>query len=138
MKTSLIVFALLLSVFSALADSKPKTDPIDAALDAAIDKDPSTAGMIHATVDATAKWDKRMNSAYQSLKKKMASDEWGALLGAQKAWVNYRDLQIQSIQVTFSKMDGTMWRPVCASEIMDITKQRALFLESLLGTISER
>ena len=103
-----------------------------------MDRDPSTAGMIEAIADATARWDKRMNSAYNSLRKRMEPDEWKSLVSAQKAWLNYRDLQTASIEDTYSRMDGTMWRPVSASRVMEITKERALFLEALLDNISER
>jgi len=107
-------------------------------MEAAMEKDPSTAGMIQAVSDAEVQWDKRMNSNYNSLRKAMEPDEWKSLVSAQKAWINYRDLQIASIEATYSKMEGSMWRPVSASRVMEITKERALFLEALLDNISER
>ena len=113
-------------------------NPIDRTMEAAMEKDPSTAGMIQAISDADVQWDKRMNSIYNSLRKAMEPDEWKSLVSAQKAWVNYRDLQMASIEATFSRMDGTMWRPVSASRVMEITKERALFLEALLENVSER
>lgn len=62
----------------------------------------------------------------------MEPDEWKSLVSAQKALVNYRALQIASIEATYSRMEGTMWRPVSGSRVMEITKERALFLEALL------
>jgi len=103
-----------------------------------MEKDPSTAGMVSAISDASIQWDKRMNSAYNSLKRKMEPGEWAALVAAQKAWLNYRDLQTKSIEATFSKMEGTMWVPASSAQVMEITKQRAIFLSALLETISER
>jgi uncharacterized protein YecT (DUF1311 family) len=103
-----------------------------------MEKDPSTAGMIQAISDADVQWDKRMNSIYNSLRKAMEPDEWKSLVSAQKAWINYRELQMASIEPTYSRMDGTMWRPVSASRVMEITKERALFLEALLENVSER
>lgn len=122
----------------AIAQNTAKKDPIDRAMEAAMEKDPSTAGMVRAISDATVQWDKKMNSIYKSLRKNMEADEWSSLVLAQKAWINYRDLQITSIESTYSKMEGTMWVPVSASRVMEITKERALFLESLLENISER
>jgi uncharacterized protein YecT (DUF1311 family) len=107
-------------------------------MEAAMEKDPSTAGMVRAISDANLEWDKKMNSIYKSLRKKMESDEWKSLVSAQKARVNYRDLQTTSIESIYSRMDGTMWIPVSASRVIEITKERALFLESLLENISER
>jgi uncharacterized protein YecT (DUF1311 family) len=129
---------LLFSICCAFAEDTSKKDAIDRAMEAAIEKDPSTAGMVRAISDANVQWDKKMNSIYKSLRKKMESDEWTALVAAQKAWIGYRDLQTASIESTYSKMEGTMWIPVSASRAMEITKARTLFLEALLEDISER
>ena len=137
MKYYFVGLFLFYSCF-AIAQTTAKKDPIDRAMEAAMEKDPSTAGMVRAISDATAQWDKKMNSIYKSLRKNMEADEWSSLVLAQKAWINYRDLQITSIESTYSKMEGTMWVPVSASRVMEITKERALFLESLLENISER
>jgi uncharacterized protein YecT (DUF1311 family) len=137
MKYYFVGLFLFYSCF-AIAQNTAKKDPIDRAMEAAMEKDPSTAGMVRAISDATAQWDKKMNSIYKSLRKNMEADEWSSLVLAQKAWINYRDLQITSIEATYSKMEGTMWVPVSASRVMEITKERALFLESLLENISER
>ena len=128
----------LFSTACLFGEDAAKQDPIDRAMEAAMEKDPSTAGMIQAISDAGVQLDKRMNSIYNSLRKTMEPDEWKSLVSAQKAWVNYRDLQIASIEATYSRMEGTMWRPVSASRVMEITKERALFLEALLENISER
>jgi uncharacterized protein YecT (DUF1311 family) len=122
----------------AFAEDTAKKDAIDRAMEAAMERDPSTAGMVRAISDANVQWDKKMNSIYKSLMKKMESDEWKSLVSAQKAWINYRDLQTKSIESIYSKMDGTMWIPVSTSRVMEITRERALFLESLLENISER
>jgi uncharacterized protein YecT (DUF1311 family) len=137
MKYYVVGLFLFYSCF-AIAQNTAKKDPIDRAMEAAMEKDPSTAGMVRAISDATVQWDKKMNSIYKSLRKNMEADEWSSLILAQKAWINYRDLQITSIESTYSKMEGTMWVPVSASRVMEITKERALFLESLLENISER
>ncbi|HEY8904184.1 MAG TPA: lysozyme inhibitor LprI family protein [Chthoniobacterales bacterium] len=139
MKLLHILLCLLIPLAQTFAEDSPtKKDPIDMAMDAAMDKDPSTAGMVKAISDANTKWDKRMNDAFQNLKKTMQPDEWHYLVLAQKDWLVYREAQLKSINVTFSKMDGTMWIPVSASKAMEITKERALFLESLVDTIGER
>ena len=63
---------------------------------------------------------------------------WAALVAAQKAWIVYRDAQKKSIVETYGHMDGTMYIPMSASAVMEITKDRALFLKSLKELISER
>ena len=99
---------LLLASSNGLADEASRKDPIDDHMRSAIDRDPSTAGMVRAYSDASVQWDKRMNSAYRSLKKQMSPDEWQSLAAAQKAWVAYRDAQVKSLELTYSRMNGSM------------------------------
>lgn len=136
MNVALLAFAL----FSALLplSAGEEKHPIDRAMEAAMDKDPSTAGMVMAISKANKQWDREMNVLYQDLKKVMEPEEWEALVGAQKAWLVFRDAQTKSLVDTYGRMEGTMWIPASASAVMDLTKERALFLKSLKETISER
>ena len=137
MKTNLLLIALLALAMPLRADDEKK-HPIDQAMDAAMERDSSTAGMVNAVSKANKDWDKEMNALYQDLKKTMKPEEWTALVAAQKAWIVYRDAQTKSIVETYGHMEGTMYIPMSASEVMEITKDRALFLKSLKEMISER
>jgi len=137
MKTLLLLITFLALAIPLRADEEKK-HPIDQVLESAIDKDSSTAGMVQAVSKANKDWDKEMNALYQDLKKTMKPEEWAALVTAQKAWIVYRDAQIKSIVETYGHMDGTMYIPMSASDVMEITKDRALFLKSLKELISER
>ena len=136
MKIPLLLLALLTLAMPLQAGEEKH--PIDRAMDAAMEKDPSTAGMVQAISKANKQWDKEMNALYQDLKKTMAAEEWAALVTAQKAWLVYRDAQTKSLVETYGRMEGTMWIPVSASAVMGLTKDRALFLQSLKDTVSER
>jgi uncharacterized protein YecT (DUF1311 family) len=137
MKTPLLLITLLALAMPLRADDEKK-HPIDQAMDAAMERDSSTAGMVQAVSKANKDWDKEMNNLYQDLKKTMKPEEWAALVAAQKAWIVYRDAQTKSIVETYGHMEGTMWIPMSASAVMELTKDRALFLQSLKETISER
>ena len=113
-------------------------DPIDLQMDAAMEENGSTAGMVEAIATAQKKWESKLNAIYKSLKQKMPPDEFAALQQAQRAWITYRDKQIESYGNTYGKMDGTMWIPIHASAVMRLTKQRAQELESILGLLDER
>jgi uncharacterized protein YecT (DUF1311 family) len=80
-----VLALFLFSAVCSFGEEKAKQDPIDRAMEAAMDKDPSTAGMIQAISAANVQWDKRMNSSYNSLKKRMDPEEWKSLVSAQKA-----------------------------------------------------
>lgn len=136
MKIPLLLLCLLTVAMPLQAEEYKH--PIDQAMDNAIEKDSSTAGMVQAASNANKQWDKEMNSLYQDLKKSMKPEEWTALVTAQKAWIVFRDAQIKSLVDTYGRMDGTMYIPMSASAVMEITRQRALFLQSLKDTLDER
>ena len=130
--------ALILRVAFSFAYSQEKKDPIEVRMDAAMQDNPSTVGMLDAIAVAKREWDSRMNEDYAKLKKRMPADEWVAFVQAQKSWLAYRDVQIESLNTTYSKMEGTMWLPVRAHAEMDLTHQRAQFLKETLDLLSER
>lgn len=136
MKKLLFIIAIL-CVLPRGEGSEVK-DPIDIAMESAMDRNGSTAGMCEAIADANGKWEERLNTAWEKLKKKMPDDEFVELQKAQRAWLAYRDLQIKSYDATYGKMEGTMWIPCRASAVMELTKQRVQDLESLLGLLEER
>jgi uncharacterized protein YecT (DUF1311 family) len=137
MKNPLVFLAILTSLSLALFAQEEK-DPIDLEMDAAMEQDGSTAGMVEAITAAHEKWEAKLNSAYKVLKQKMPSEEFAALQQAQRAWIAFRDKQIESYSITYGLMDGTMWTPIHAGAVMRITKERALELENYLGLLGER
>jgi uncharacterized protein YecT (DUF1311 family) len=137
MKNPLVFLAILTSLSLALFAQEEK-NPIDLEMDAAMEQDGSTAGMVEAITAAQEKWEAKLNSAYKVLKQKMPSEEFAALQQAQRAWIAFRDKQIESYSITYGLMDGTMWTPIHAGAIMRITKERALELENYLGLLGER
>ena len=129
---------LILMVAFSFAYEQEKKDPIEARLDSAMQVNPSTTGMLDAIAVASREWDERMNEDYGKLNKLMPPDEWTAFVKAQKAWIAYRDVQIESLGITYAKMEGTMWLPARAHAEMDLTKQRSQFLQKTLELLSER
>jgi len=111
-------------------------DPIDRALEAAMEKNSSTAGMVQAIDNAHKQWDQKLNTCYKALNKELPAAEWKELVIAQRAWVAFRDAQIKAMDVTFDRMEGTMWIPIRAEMAMNITRQRAQFLENMLHNVT--
>jgi uncharacterized protein YecT (DUF1311 family) len=104
--------------------------PIDKWLARAIEKDSTTAGMIRATDTAQQKWDQEMNRVYRKLMKRLNPEQRAALLKAQKAWIQYRDADLDAIgKIYIIPQGGTMYSVLAASEAMNRTKQRALELQ---------
>lgn len=133
MKRFTILLALSFTIATLHAQEK---DPIEKAMEAAITKNPSTAGMVQAIDVALTQWDKKLNASYKGLEAKLPADEWKELVVAQRAWVAFRDAQIKAMDTTFARMEGTMWIPIRAEMAMDLTRQRAQFLESMLENLT--
>jgi uncharacterized protein YecT (DUF1311 family) len=124
--------------FSLPLLAQEEKDPIDLEMDAAMEQAMSTADMVAAITAAHEKWEAKLNSTYRVLKQRMPPEEFAALQQAQRAWITFRDKQIESYGITYGAMEGTMWIPIHAGAVMRITKQRALDLENILGLLGER
>jgi len=134
MKKSLLV--LLFSLVFLSQSYGQKKDPIDVAMEASMTKNSSTAGMVDAIDNAFVQWDKKLNTSYKGLQAKLPANEWKELVIAQRAWVAFRDAQVKAMDLTFERMEGTMWIPIRAEMAMNITRQRAQFLENMLHNVT--
>jgi uncharacterized protein YecT (DUF1311 family) len=137
MKTPLFFLAVLTSLSLQLFSQEEK-DPIDLEMDAAMERDYSTAGMVEAITSAHEKWESKLNSTYKVLKQRMPPEDFAALQKAQRAWITFRDKQIESYGITYGAMEGTMWIPMQADAVMRLTRERARELESMLQMLNAR
>jgi len=138
MKTYLFLTAIILAISTALQAAPQKKDPIDIAMDKAMEKNPSTAGMVQAAAQADEKWQKEIDRALANLHKTMSPEQWNALQTSQQAWRAYRDKELITQHALYGAMQGTMWRPVAASKAMELNRGRALLLRDYIETLSER
>ncbi|HEX2750552.1 MAG TPA: lysozyme inhibitor LprI family protein [Verrucomicrobiales bacterium] len=109
-------------------ETKEKKHPIDVKVEKKADNAKSTAATTEAYREGLLLWDKEMNRAYQELKKVLPEKSFAALKAAQLQWISYRDAQIAFINSCYDQYDGTMYIPMRASAIMEVTRARALEL----------
>ena len=134
-----LVVAVTLALFATFpTHAEEAKDPIDIAMEQAMEEDPSTAGMVQAAASALKKWEKAMERALTKLEELMEPEEWTALQASQKAWRAFRQQEVKTQGEIYSRMDGTMWRPVAASDMMELVRARTLQLRQYAETISER
>lgn len=138
MKIKLVFVILIVMACGNLFAAPQKKDPIDIAMDRAMEKNPSTAGMVQAAAEADEKWQKEIDRALAKLKKDMTPEQWKALQSSQQAWRVYREKEGKTQSGIYGSMQGTMWRPVAASTAMELNRERALLLRSYIHTLSER
>jgi uncharacterized protein YecT (DUF1311 family) len=139
-----LTFALLLislsyplAAASASVNQEPQ-HPIDKALEACIDKNGSTAGMVECTDKAYAAWDQELKKNYGKLMRLLKPSQKEALRLAQLEWIKYRDLDFKLIDTVYDTMQGTMYIPMRVDARMEVVKKRAQELKGYLDLIQER
>jgi uncharacterized protein YecT (DUF1311 family) len=144
MKKQFMFVAMVLCLVSyplAVASGSVSQDPplhrIDKALEACIDKNGSTAGMVECTDKAYAAWDKELNHTYNQLMGVLKPNQKEALRLAQLEWLKYRDLDFKLIDSVYDAMQGTMYIPMRVDARMEVVKKRALELKGYLDLIQE-
>ena len=106
--------------------------PIDKMLEACLDKNSTTAGMVDCISKADDRWDKELNRVYAELMKRLSPDARAKLKEAQVQWLKFRDSEFQLQGEIFSKLEGTMYIPMSADSQMQVVKKRALDLKAYL------
>src|SRR5690348_16577318 len=95
MRKAIHLIAILFSMCSISFAQETAKHPIDKSLDACLDKDSSTAGMVNCIGEAYAKWDKELNRLYAELMKRLAADGKATLKDAQVQWLKFRDAEFK-------------------------------------------
>ena len=135
-KLLLALISILFLASLSTAQEQPQ-HPIDKALDACIDKNGSTAGMVECTDKAYAAWDKELNKNYGELMRALNPKQKEALRLAQLEWIKYRDLEFKSIDSVYDTLQGTMYIPMRISAHLEVIKKRALELKDRLDLIKD-
>jgi uncharacterized protein YecT (DUF1311 family) len=136
--TKLLLATLSVILLATLAIAQePTPHPIDQALEACIDKNGSTAGMVACTDRAFAAWDKELNKNYGELMRTLKSSPKETLRLAQLEWIKYRDLDFKLIDSVYDTMQGTMYIPMRVDARMEVVKKRALELKGYLDLVTE-
>ena len=131
-----IVSVILGPAAYAQADSK---HPIDVQLNLCLQDSLSTAGMRECCYVAMEAWDAEMNKTYAPLLAALAPEGQSALREAQRAWLAFRDKQLE-LNNTFylEEMQGTMYHVMATNANLDEVKDRALGLKAMLNMLVEQ
>src|SRR5882672_8460100 len=95
-KLFLALASVLLLATVSIAQEETK-HPIDKALEACIDKNGSTAGMVECTDKAYAAWDKELNKNYGELMRALKAPQKETLKSSELEWIKYRDAEFKFI-----------------------------------------
>ncbi len=136
MKPYLYLTLLLFTTCGSLYAAPQKEDLIDIALEKAIEKNPNTLGMIQALNEANEKWLKEIDRALTKLETEMSPEQWKALQASQKAWLAYREKELEFQTAFYRKMQGTVWGPIGAEKRVERNRERALLLRGYTHSLS--
>jgi uncharacterized protein YecT (DUF1311 family) len=131
MKLILLLAAVFSSTVLRAADDEQK-HAIDQKIAKLSDAANSTADSTRAYTTGLELWDKELNRVYQELKKVLPEKSFAVLKASQVQWLAYRDAQIAFINSCYDQYEGTMYQPMRASAVMEVTRARALDLSRRL------
>ena len=129
---------LALLLLLALPLAAQEEHPIDVQFGKDVEKNNSTAGLVAAYNKALKSWDKELNKQYQKLMAGLDAEAKASLKDSQRAWITYRDKEIENLSVFYSKVQGTMFRTISAAAITNLTKNRALSLSYMADFVEIR
>lgn len=110
------------------------TDAIDARLKHCLDDpDKASTGDQDDCIDqAGHEWDALLNQDYQRLGERLPPESRAKLRDAQRAWLRSRDADRALIGAVYRTTSGTMYAPMNAGDIMELTAARARRLDGYL------
>lgn len=95
----------------------------------------TTAGMTSCTNQASKKWEEEISTIYKKLQAHLNPDAKTTLINSQEAWLSYREQEYKTIAVIYKNVQGTMYIPMRAMNILLINKNRAIALNSYANGI---
>jgi uncharacterized protein YecT (DUF1311 family) len=125
----------LLQAPAAAEPSAPAA--IDARLQQCLD-DPdkaSTGDQDDCITQAEHEWDALLNQDYKRLGDRLPPDGRTKLRDAQRAWLRSRDADRALLGAVYATTSGTMYVPMSANDVMELTATRARRLEAYLAAL---
>lgn len=137
MKKAILMLAIIFSLAAVCPAQENPQHRIDKALDACMEKNDSTAGMVECISKAYTQWDAELNKVYNELMKQLDAAGKASLKAAQLQWLKFRDSEFKLIDAVYSNLQGTMYIPMHADSRMQIVKNRAVELQSYLSILKD-
>lgn len=137
MKNTAKLLALFFTVFTF--SQEKITHKIDLELKncLAAEENKSTVAMSQCLNDALAEWDLELNATYKLLQTKLDSKAEQKLKDSQRQWIKFKQKEVELINATYGKANGTMWQVIKMDKILEITRNRTQKLQLLLVDLNK-
>ena len=132
----LLSLGIIFLAHSAFAQPHERNHPIDVRTDTCIDANPSTHGTLECLDDAHTEWDAELNRVYQVLLGELNDENQELLRAAQRAWIAFRDAELEALASVYGGLDGTMWLVVHADRRVSLIRRRAKELRDYLWSLN--
>lgn len=129
--TAVIAVALLLG--SPVLEAS-ESHPIEAKLAACMEtpEGMSTHGTLRCIHQANSAWDAELNRIWGELMHELGPDAKQQLKLSQRQWLAFRDAEIKALAAAYGAMSGSMFQPMHADAMANVTRDRVRQLDSLL------
>lgn len=114
-----------------------KADPIDSTFTACSDKNQTTMGRISCLTEALSAWDAELNKVYKSLAALLPKDEKDKLRASQTKWIVFRDADVEFLNGSYSRLEGTIYKTYLMENKLNLTKARVAQLRRYAAEIEE-
>jgi uncharacterized protein YecT (DUF1311 family) len=127
---TLILFLIVSITLETFGQEGQEEHPLNIKLKTCLDSEENytTSGMIGCLSDALEMWESELNIQYNSLLELLSEKQIEMLRTSQKTWIEYRDREIDLINLFYGDLDGSMWTIAIAFAKLDLVRQRALEL----------
>ncbi|HEX4630599.1 MAG TPA: lysozyme inhibitor LprI family protein [Chthoniobacterales bacterium] len=113
-------------------------EPIEDRLDTCLGESPSTADQMRCIRQAIEGWEAEIDNRLFELSAQLDDAQRELLSKTQKAWVRYKNAELRFGEAFYSKMRGTMWRPIRADLPHALLKERGGSLGAYRDSVSEQ
>ena len=131
-----LLFLAAASAARAGSDDARPQHPIDRAFDACDEHSIGHAGHLNCLGKALMSWDREIDRVYRALHAKLTPSAQRALEKSQRAWIQFRDSERALLAEFYNHIDGSMWRQCHAGDLMELSRDRALALQSMLDPLT--
>jgi len=140
MKNFIVLFLLILLANTTFASvevySNNKKHPIDVQLQQCLDKNYTTAEMNSCLINSTNLWLDEMNKYVLLINENLDKNQRNVFIKTQKAWLKYYNCEKTNIFKNIFTQQGTINTTIAYGKILEITKERTIFLEEFYKTLS--
>ncbi len=106
--------------------------PIEMMMESCLSRNVTTVDISDCYLKARESWDRELNRVYALNQARLKDTAKKELKATQQEWIKFRNSAEKTIQAVYAEREGSIWGNITSEKIMEITKEQAVRLNSLL------